>query len=123
MEYRGFRDLRVYQLSFQLALEVFKISKSFPKEEKYTLTDQIRRSSRAVSALIAEAWAHRKYPKSFISKLVDSKGEADETEVWIDFAEAHCYIDKEKQQYLLEKYNEVGKMLNSMINQPEKFCH
>ncbi|MGA1977932.1 MAG: four helix bundle protein [Bacteroidales bacterium] len=123
MEYKGFRDLRVYQLSFQLALEVFEISKSFLKEEKYTLTDQIRRSSRAVSALLAEAWTHRKYPKSFISKLVDSKGEADETEVWIDFAQAHCYIDKEKQQYLLEKYNEVGKMSNSMINQPEKFCH
>ena len=103
MEYRGFRDLRVYQLSFQLALEVFEISKSFPKEEKYTLTDQIRRSSRAVSALIAEAWTHRKYPKSFVSKLVDSKGEADETEVWIDFDKVHGCIDKEKQQFLSEK--------------------
>ncbi len=92
----------VYQLSFQLALEIFEITKSFPKEEKYALTDQIKRSSRAVSAIIGEAWAHRKYPGSFISKLVDYKGEADETEVWIDFAEAHNYIDKEKQQYFLE---------------------
>jgi four helix bundle protein len=65
MEYRGFRDLRVYQLSFQLAPEVFEVSKTFPKEERYTLTDQIRRSSRAVSALIAEAWTHRKYPRSW----------------------------------------------------------
>jgi four helix bundle protein len=122
MEYRGYRDLKVYQLSFQLALEIFEISKSFPKEERYALTDQIRRSSRGVAALLAEAWSHRKYPKSFVSKLVDSKGEAAETEVWIEFAHAHGYIKEEKPKYFLDKYNEVGRMLNSMINQPEKFC-
>lgn len=120
--YRGFRDLKVYQLSFQMALEVFEISKSFPKEEKYALTDQIRRSSRAVAAIIAEAWVHRKYPKSFVSKLIDSKAEAAETEVWIDFATSHNYIDEEKQKYFINKYDEVGRMLNSIIMQPEKFC-
>jgi four helix bundle protein len=121
-EYRGFRDLIVYQLSFQLGLEIFEITKSFPKEEKYAITDQIRRSSRAVAAIIAEAWAHRKYEKSFISKLINAKGEAAETEVWIDFSKVHNYINEENQIYFLNKYNEVGKMLNSMINQPEKFC-
>ena len=90
--YRGFRDLKVYWLLFQLALELFEISKSFPKEEKYALTDQLRRSSKAVAAIIAEAWVHRKYPKSFVSKLIDSKGEAAETEVWIDFALNHNYL-------------------------------
>jgi len=122
MEYKGFRDLKVYQLSFQLALEIFELSKSFPKEERYALTDQIRRSSRAVAAIIAEAWPHRKYPKSFISNLVNAKGEAAETEVWIEFARAHGYIAEEKLRYFLAKYDEVGKMLNSMIKQPEKFC-
>lgn len=123
MEYRGYRDLKVYQLSFQLALEIFELSKSFPKEERYALTDQVRRSSRAVAAIIAEAWTHRKYPKSFISKLVDSKGEAAETEVWIEFARAHGYTDEEKPKHFLDKYDEVGKMLNSMIKRPEKFCY
>jgi four helix bundle protein len=122
MEYRGYRDLKVYQLSFLTALEIFELSKSFPKEERYALTDQIRRSSRAVAAIIAEAWSHRKYSKSFISKLVDSKGEAAETEVWSEFARAHGYIGDEQLKHLLEKYDEVGKMLNSMIKQPEKFC-
>jgi len=120
--YRGFRDLRVYQLSFQLALDVFEISKSFPKEEKYALTDQLRRSSRAVAAIIAEAWAHRKYPKSFVSKLIDSKGEAAETEVWIDFATAHNYITDERQNFFIDSYDEIGRMLNSIITHPEKFC-
>ena len=120
--YRGFRDLRVYQLSFQLALDVFEISKSFPKEEKYALTDQLRRSSRAVDAIIAEAWAHRKYPKSFVSKLIDLKGEAAETEVWIDFATAHNYITGERQKSFIDSYDEIGRMLNSIITHPEKFC-
>jgi four helix bundle protein len=121
--YKGFRDLKVYQLSFQLALEIFELSKSFPKEEKYALTDQIRRSSSGVAAIIAEAWVHRKYQKSFISKLINSKGEAAETEVWIDFSKAHNYLNEEKQKYFIDKYDEVARMLNSMINQPEKFCN
>ncbi len=121
-DYNGYRDLKVYQLSYQLALEIFELSKAFPKEEKYSLTDQIRRSSRSVPTNITEAWYKRIYPKSFVSKLIDAAGEAGETEVWIDFSFSHSYIDKEKQAYFLEKYNELNKMLNSMINQPEKFC-
>ncbi len=121
--YRGFRDLKVYQLAFQLALDIFEATKSFPKEEKYSLVDQIRRSSRSVGANIAEAWYKRLYPKSFVSKLVDAAGESGETEMWLDLSLAHQYISKEKHVYLSEKYTEVGKMLNAMISHPEKFCH
>ena len=79
--YRGFRDLIVYQLSYKLAIEIFEVTKSFPKEEKYSLTDQIRRSSRSVPTNIAEAWSKRRYPKSFVNRLVDSDGETSETTV------------------------------------------
>ena len=120
--YRGFRDLIVYQLSYKLALEIFEISKLFPKEEKYSLTDQIRRSSRSIPTNIAEAWSKRRYPKSFINKLTDSDGEASETTVWLDFAFDQKYIAKEKYTYFISKYEEVCKMLSSMIKQPEKFC-
>lgn len=121
--YRGFRDLKVYQLAYKLALEIFEISRSFPKEEKYSLTDQIRRSSRSVPANIAEAWYKRRYPKSFINKLIDSAGEAGETEVWLDFSLDHGYLTKAKHDELIEKYNEVNRILAGMINKPEKFCN
>jgi four helix bundle protein len=121
--YRGFRDLIVYQKSYKLAMEIFEITKSFPKEEKYSLVDQIRRSSRSVPANIAEAWIKRKYPKSFISKLLDSLAEEAETEVWIDMSKDCKYIDDQLHNSLLERYQEVAKMLNSMINTPEKFCN
>ncbi len=121
--YQGFRDLIVYQKSYSLAMEIFKITKSFPKEEKYSLVDQIRRSSRSVPANISEAWVKRKYPKSFISKLLDSLAEEAETEVWIDMSKDCEYIDVQLHKSLLERYQEVAKMLNSMINTPEKFCH
>ena len=120
--YRGFKDLKVYQLAFRLACEIFKLVKSFPKEEMYSLIDQIKRSSRSVATNIAEAWYRRKYKKAFISKLIDSAGESGETEVWLDFSLEHKYISCEEHQYFIGKYSEVGKMLNSMINNPEKFC-
>jgi four helix bundle protein len=84
--YHGYRDLKVYQLAYQLALEIHEITKSFPKEEKYSLTDQIRRSSRSIPTNLAEAWKKRRYEKAFISKLIDCAGEAGETEVWLDFS-------------------------------------
>lgn len=121
--YRGYRDLKVFQLSYEAALEVFEATKTFPREERYSLVDQMRRSSRSVPANIAEAWYKRKYPKSFVSKLIDSAGEAGETEVWVDFSCDHGYLSNEMKNTLLQKYSEVNKMLNSMINQPEKFCH
>ena len=122
-EYRGFRDLIVFQLSYKLSIEIFEITKSFPIEEKYSLTDQIRRSSRSVPTNISEAWSRRRYPKSFISKLIDAEGEASETTVWLDFSKDHNYINEESHSYFIDKYNEVSKMLSSMINSPEKFCY
>ena len=121
--YQGFRDLIVYQKSYKLAMEIFEMTKSFPKEEKYSLVDQVRRSSRSVPANIAEAWVKRKYPKSFVSKLLDSLAEEAETEVWIDMSKDCKYIDDQLHNSLLERYQEIAKMLNSMINTPEKFCN
>jgi len=120
--YRGFRDLIVYQLSYKLSVEIFEVTKTFPKEEKYSLVDQIRRSSRSIPANIAEAWSRRRYPKSFVNKLIESDGEASETTVWLDFSKDQKYITEEKHEYFISKYDEVAKMLNSMINQPQKFC-
>jgi four helix bundle protein len=121
--YRGFRDLIVYQKSYQLALEINELIKTFPKEEKYSLIDQIRRSSRSVPANIAEAWAKRRYPKSFVSKLLDSLAEEGETEVWLDFSKDFKYIDDQIYSSILDRCQEVAKMLNSMINTPDKFCN
>ena len=104
-------------------MEIFEITETFPKEEKYSLVDQIKRSSRSVPANIAEAWVKRKYPKSFISKLLDSLAEEAETEVWIDMSKDCKYIDEQLHNSLLERCQEVAKMLSSMINSPEKFCN
>ncbi|PKN25828.1 MAG: diversity-generating retroelement protein bAvd family protein [Deltaproteobacteria bacterium HGW-Deltaproteobacteria-21] len=119
--FRGYRDLKVYQLSYQTALEIHEITKTFPREEKYSLTDQIRRSSRSVPGNIAEAWKKRRYKKSFISKVIDSAGEAGETEVWLDFSLDFGYIDASRHKNLLEKYDEINRMLNGMVEKAEKF--
>jgi four helix bundle protein len=121
--YRGFRDLIVYQKSYKLSMEIFEITKKFPKEEKYSLVDQILRSSRSIPANISEARVKRKYPKSFVSKLLDSLAEESETEVWVDMSKDCKYIDNELHNSLLERYTEVAKMLSSMINSPDKFCN
>lgn len=121
--YRGFRDLIVYQKSYKAALEIFELTKLFPKEEQYSLTDQIRRSSRSVPANIAEGWRKRKYTKMFVSKLIDCSGEASEAEVWLDFSKDLKYISEEKYLYFIELYEEINKMLFSMINTPEKFSN
>jgi len=117
----SFKDLKVYQMTFTLAMEIFEITKGFPKEEKYSLTDQIRRSSRSVCSNIAEGYRKRRYPRHFTSKMTDADGEASETSVWIDFAFNCQYINKELQESLNKRYDEVGKMLGSMANNPEKF--
>jgi len=116
----SFKKLLAYQKAFELSMEIFEFSKSFPKEETYSLTDQIRRSSRSVCANIAEAYRKRAYPKHFISKLSDSDSENSETQVWIDFSYSCNYINT-KQQNLTTKSIEVGKLINFMINNPEKF--
>ncbi len=114
-------DLIVYQMAFKAALEIFELSKSFPKEEKYSLTDQIRRSSRSVCANLAEAFRKRKYPKAFIAKLKDSEGEAAETQVWLEFSYNHKYINKTDFDRLTLDYNNIIGKLVIMANQPEKW--
>ena len=118
---RTHRDLKVYQLSFKTGMEVFERSKLFPKEEMYSLTDQIRRSSRSVSGNIAEAFRKRRYPKHFISKLSDSEGEAAETQVWLDYALACKYIDQQIFNDLNDKYDHIISMIVNMINNPGKW--
>ena len=120
---KSFRDLEVYKLSRELSKEIFQISKSsFPKEEMYSLTDQIRRSSRSVGAQISEAWAKRKYEKHFISKLTDADGEQQETQHWIETALDCNYLNESTVKNLLERYASVGKMINSMIKKASQFC-
>ncbi|MCB0102350.1 MAG: four helix bundle protein [Anaerolineales bacterium] len=121
VELKGHRDLKVYQLAYKLAMDIFNLSKSFPKEEKYSLTDQIRRSSRSVTANIAEGFRKRQYPKMFVSKLADADGEATETQVWLDFGKDCEYLNPEKHKELIKGYEEVGKMLGAMMSMPEKF--
>ena len=116
----GFRDLKVYQLAYELAMEIFSESKSFPAEEKYSLTDQIRRSSRSVAGNIAEGYRKKRYPKMFVNKMAD--GEATETQVWLDFARDCGYLSSERQANLTARYEEVGRMLGGMINHPERFA-
>jgi len=115
------RDLNVFKLSFEAGMEVFEITKKFPKEEMYSLTDQIRRSSRSVSGNIAEAFRKRKYPKSFVSKLSDSEGEAAETQVWLDYALKCNYIDIETHSSLDDKFDHIIAMLVNMIIKPENW--
>jgi four helix bundle protein len=120
--YRGYRDLKVYQVAYQLALEIHEETKCFPKEEKYGLTDQIRRSSRSVPTNIAEAWKKRRYRKMFVSKVVDAAGEAGETEVWLDFSRDFKYLDDSKHSNLMSRYEEVNKMLYGMVDKADKFA-
>jgi four helix bundle protein len=116
------KDLDVFKISYALAMEIFEVSKSFPKEERYSLTDQIRRASRSVPANIAEAWRKRIYPKSFVAKIIDSEAEASETQVWLQFSKDSKYIDIETYNRLDKEYDKVlGKLVN-MRNQPEKWC-
>jgi four helix bundle protein len=117
----GFRDLKVYQLAYRLAMEIFELSKSFPSEEKFSLTDQVRRSSRSVAANIAEGYRKKQYAKMFVSKMADADGEATETQVWLDFARDCGYLSPERQRELTSGYEEIGRMLGGMIAHPERF--
>ncbi|MBE0637127.1 MAG: four helix bundle protein [Bacteroidales bacterium] len=118
---KGFRALLAYQKGFDLALEIFEVSKLFPNEEKYSLTDQIRRSSRSVCANIGEGYRKRQYPAHFVSKISDSDMENTESQVWLDFALASKYIDESLYNDLIEKSEEVGRLLSFMIQNPDKF--
>jgi four helix bundle protein len=114
-------DLEVYQRAFAAAMEVFRLSESFPRDEKYSLTDQGRRSSRSVAANIAEAWRKRRYPASFVSKLNDAEGEAAETQTWLQFAVECEYANAESTRALYAEYDSVIAMLVNMQNHPESW--
>ena len=116
-----FKQLLAYKKAFSLSMEIFEVSKSFPKEEIYSLTDQIRRSSRSVCANITEAYRKRRYPKHFTSKLTDSDGENSETSTWLDFALACNYISKDIYTKFSIQNKDIGKLINYMINNPGKF--
>jgi four helix bundle protein len=113
------QDLEVYKKAFEAAMRIFEISKNFPKEETYSLTDQMRRSSRSVCANTAEAWRKRRYQAAFVSKLNDAEGEAAETQTWLEFAVRCGYLEKEVGRILFKIYDEVISMLVTMINCPE----
>ena len=117
-----FRELNVYKEARKLSLNIFNISKSFPKAETYSLTDQVRRSSRSIGANIAEAWAKRTYEKHFISKLTDGDAEQQETQHWIETALDCEYISQQQANQLLGQCRSIGRMLGSMISKSSQFC-
>ena len=122
LNFHGFKDLIVYCKSRELAREIRIVTLDFPKEEKYALTDQVIRSSRSIGANIAEAWAKRRYVKSFVAKLIDSQGESNETTHWLDIALECDYIIPGTFKKLSALNVEIQRMLESMINNPDKFC-
>ena len=119
---RSFRDLFVYQEARQLSQAIFEVSKRFPKEETYALTDQIRRSSRSIGAQIAESWAKRRYEKHFISKLTDADGEQQKTQHWIETAVDCTYLSQDEAAQLLDQCQRIGRLLGSMISKSNQFC-
>ncbi len=116
------RDLEVYKLAFDSAMEIFEISKNFPKEEQYSLTDQVRRSSRSVCSNLAEGWRKRRYKAVFVNKLTDSEQEAGETQTWLEFALKCKYINNEIFKRLDEKYEHIFAKLITMERKADTFC-
>ncbi len=117
------RELEVYKVAFDTAMEIFEVSKSFPKEERYSLTDQVRKSSRSVCTNLSEGWRKRRYKAVFINKLSDAAQEAAETQTWLEFALACRYIDRKVFERLDEKYEHVFAMLITMERKAESFCN
>ncbi len=118
----NFRDLIVYQRGRAVSRNIFIISGHFPREEMYSLTDQVRRSSRSIGAQIAEAWGERRYEKHFVSKLTDADAEQYETQHWIETAADCGYLTEEDSNELCDKLSEIGRMLNSMMDKSASFC-
>ncbi len=121
MRINSAKELNVYKKAYGLSMEIFKLSRSWPAEEKYSLTDQIRRSSRSVCANLREAWAKRRYEAHFISKLTDCDGENSETDTWLDYAKDCKYISDEQHAYLTGETDSVGRMLGKMLKDPTLF--
>jgi four helix bundle protein len=118
---RDFRELDVYRVAMDAAVQIFELTKEFPAEERYSLTDQVRRCSRSVCANIAEAWRKRRYPSAFVSKLSDAESEAAETEVWLELAVRCGYLDRDKAAALDREYESILAMLVTMISHPEQW--
>jgi len=117
-----FRDLRVYQAAFDLQQQIFRTTKTFPSDERFSLTDQLRRASRSVGANIAEGWQKRRYIAHFVSKLTDADGELAETQHWLDTAKSCGYISTAQHEKISDASIQIGAMLGTMLNTPEKFC-
>jgi four helix bundle protein len=122
MRVADYKELRVYRLAFESAMEIFEITKHFPSEERFSLTDQIRRSSRSICANIAEVWRKRRYVAAFVSKLSDADGEAAETEVHLDFALRCGYLGKEAHVRLRDQYDHVCRQLRKMMSESDTWC-
>jgi four helix bundle protein len=118
---KSYKELKVYQIAYEAALEIHELTKTFPPEEKYSLIDQIRRSSRSVCANIGEAWRKRRYPKSFVAKISDAETEATETQIWLDFSASFQYIHTEIHDNLYDRYEHIQAMLINMSNQSDKW--
>ena len=118
---KSHRELDVYQLAFETAMEIFEATKAFPREERYSLTDQMRRSSRSVCANITEAWRRRRYKGSFVYRLNDAEAEAAETQTWLEFAVKCSYLEAEAARSLYGKYDHILGKLVTMVRQPEKW--
>lgn len=116
------RELQVFQRSFRAAMQIFELTKSFPKEERYSLTDQVRRSSRSVAANITEAWRKRRYEGAFVLKLSDAETEAAETQTWLEFAAECGYVSRETVAPLLDEYDQLIRILVDMIHNSHKWC-
>ena len=121
MPAKNVKETRVYKLAFELAMEIFELTKEFPKEEKYSLTDQIRRSSRSVCICLIEAYRKKRYVAHFVSKVTDSDSENSETSGWLDFSLACKYLTENSFKKLTSKSEEVGRLLHHMINNPEQY--
>ncbi len=121
MKINSAKELTVYKEAYSLAMEIFEISKDFPVEEKYSLTDQIRRASRSVCSNLREAWSKRRYEAHFLMKLTDCDGENSETDTWLDFAKDCGYLKENEHYRLSDKCGKVGKMLGSMLRSPDNF--
>ena len=119
--FAGHRDLKAYQLAYELAMDIFKTSRTFPEDERYSLTSQVRRSSRSAAANLAEGYRKRQYPNMFVSKMADCDAEATETQVWLDFARDCGYLSPQHYARLMTGYEELGRILNGMMGKPGSF--
>ena len=123
MKVKDFKELNVYKIAFASALQIFEQSKGFPNEERYSLTDQLRRSTRSVCANVAEAWGKRRYPAAFVSKLSDADAEAAETMVWLEMAVQCGYLKNGIYKELVDHYDHICAQLSKMMSAPEQWCN